>query len=126
MLDPRNFADRRGSQGVTLMVSTAMIVDNAKAPLPVLPEALLAAFDRDISHYVVWRFEMRENKKGELKKTKVPHQPGSPGRRASAAVKGWQWDTLVEALRTYNRCGFDGVGVILADSLNPSYRDHDL
>lgn len=80
-------------------------------PTERLPDEL-----RDARSWIVWRYEDRENKRGEVHSTKVLYQPRNPALKARSNDPA-TWSSHDEALRVYlARLGepdgvrFDGVG----------------
>jgi hypothetical protein len=82
----------------------------------------LAAFPdelKTLDHWVLWRFEARQNKSGVWKITKVPHQVIRNGvRREARSNDPKTWSTLAEAQRTLAESeGFlDGLGFMFQGS----------
>lgn len=63
-----------------------------------------------LDRWVLWRWELREDKRGEPKWTKPPHQPD--GRYARSDTPS-TWTTFAHAVAAYNAGGFDGLGVAM-------------
>jgi hypothetical protein len=77
--------------------------------LPVLPENI-PSFLKEGRKHVVWRYELRQDNKGQWKCTKPPFRPD--GRNASSTDPA-TWVTFAEALAAYQAGGWDGIGRVL-------------
>jgi hypothetical protein len=85
-------------------------------------EPTLVAFPdelKTLEHWVLWKFEVRQNKSGEWKITKVPHQVMRNGvRREARSNDPKTWSTLAEAQRALAKSEnfFDGLGFMFQGS----------
>jgi putative DNA primase/helicase len=66
---------------------------------------------KGIDHWVAWRYELRPDRNGKLKLTKVPVDPLT-GTNAKTNDKT-TWGTFEQAWARYERDGLDGVGLVL-------------
>lgn len=72
-------------------------------PMPAMIPAELKAG----SQFVLWRYELRPDNKGNLKWTKPPYQPdGKPASTTDPST----WSTFATVLKAYQAGGFDGIG----------------
>ncbi len=72
---------------------------------------VLPAELRDAERSVLWRWEYRQDKRGEWKWTKPPYQPD--GRLAESNGPA-TWSTFETVVAAYQRGGFDGIGIVLS------------
>lgn len=89
------------------------------APVPIwnrIPKAL-----RESGSWLVWRYELTTNSRGEKRWTKVPY--AAHGGHAKTNDPD-TWTSFAEARRAFERGGFDGVGVVLIDDLVGVDLDH--
>lgn len=80
-------------------------------PLPVMPEGIPATM-KARSQWVVWRYEWKEKDDGSGRWDKPPFQAKCPEFCADS-TKASTWATFSEAMTTYQRGGFDGIGYVL-------------
>ena len=74
-----------------------------------IPDAL-----KQIPQWVLWCFEERADKNGELKATKVPYQVN--GHRASS-TDSYTWTSFERALAAYQQGKFDGMGFVVTKEI---------
>lgn len=78
-----------------------------------LPDVLKPLMDE--TRWVVWRLETKKNKKGELKKTKVPYRAANPNWKADS-TNPKTWGTYDAAAAAALADGIDGIGFCLFNS----------
>ncbi|HEX5474968.1 MAG TPA: DUF3987 domain-containing protein [Vicinamibacterales bacterium] len=81
--------------------------------LAVKPDGIPDALKHE-RRWVIWRYELRQNAKGESKWTKVPYTSTTPDREA-ASTRPATWSSFADALRAYQLGQGDGIGFVLGD-----------
>ena len=61
-----------------------------------------------LDNWIVWREELRANGRGDVKKTKAPHNARTGNQASSTSPK--TWSTFAAALAAFGRGGYDGLG----------------
>lgn len=78
---------------------------------------------RDRPQFAVFKVDLRENDRGELKWSKVPYNP-TTGRRAASDDPA-TWATLAAAVAAYLTGQYDGIGYFLAEDEGVLFFDLD-
>jgi putative DNA primase/helicase len=83
-----------------------------------IPEAIITP-----RRFVLWKYEMRENSKGEMKRTKVPYQASRPNCKAKSTAPT-TWSSYTAVLLAYQDGHGDGIGFCLGDGWTGVDLDH--
>jgi putative DNA primase/helicase len=74
---------------------------------------------RRIPNWVLWKYQLKRQKDGVLKWTKVPFQPSG---ECASAGDARTWSTFEVVLDAYQRGGFAGIGLVTAGADIPARR----
>jgi hypothetical protein len=98
-----------GAIGLGILADTRDHINNSAerpscaAPIiETIPDKL-----RSLKHWVVWKYQKRQGK-DEFKWTKMPYDPIT--KKPAEADNPETWGTLEDAIRAYQRGGYDGIG----------------